>query len=104
MGRLQEIQYLAGYEAKKISSSPRDWMGYLDTAARLYRYPFSDTMLIHAQRPNAAACVSLEDWNEKVGRWVRRGAKGIALLDDSGAKMKLKYVFDVSDTRLVQGG
>lgn len=104
MTRLQEIQYLAEYEAKKISSSPRDWMGYLDMAARLYRYPFSDTMLIHAQRKDAAACASLEDWNEKVGRWVRRGAKGIALLDDSGTKMKLKYVFDVSDTRLVQGG
>ena len=102
--RLQEIQYLAGFEAKKISSSPRDWMEYLGTAARLYRYPFSDTMLVHAQRPDATACVSLEEWNEKVGRWVRRGAKGIALLDDSGAKMKLKYVFDVSDTRLVQGG
>ena len=104
MTRLQEIQYLAEYEAKKISSSPRDWMGYLDTAARLYRYPFSDTMLIHAQRKDAAACASLEDWNEKVGRWVRRGAKGIALLDDSGPKLRLKYVFDVSDTRLVQGG
>ena len=58
----------------------------------------------YAQRPDATACVSLEDWNGKVGRWVRRGAKGIALLDDSRAKMKLKYVFDVSDTRLVQGG
>ena len=104
MNRLQEIQCLAEYEAKKISSSPRDWMGYLDTAARLYRYPFSDTMLIHAQRGDAAACASLEDWNEKVGRWVKRGAKGIALLDDSGTRLRLKYVFDVSDTRLVQGG
>ena len=104
MTRLQEIQYLAEYEAKKISSSPRDWMGYLGTAAKLYRYPFSDTMLIHAQRKDAAACASLEDWNAKVGRWVRRGAKGIALLDDSGTKVKLKYVFDVSDTRLVRGG
>ena len=104
MAKLQEIQYLADDEAKKISSSPRDWMGYLDMAARLYRYPFSDTMLIHAQRPGASACAYLEDWNEKVGRWVKRGAKGIALFDDSGAKLKLRYVFDVSDTRLVQGG
>lgn len=104
MAKLQEIQYLADDEAKKISSSPRDWMGYLDMAAELYRYPFSDTMLIHAQRPGASACASLEDWNGKVGRWVKRGAKGIALFDDSGAKLKLKYVFDVSDTRLVQGG
>ena len=104
MGRLQEIQQLAGEAAKEISSSPRDWMGYLDTAARLYRYPFADAMLIHAQRRDATACVSLEDWNEKVGRWVRRGAKGIALLDDSGAELKLRYVFDVSDTRLIPGG
>ncbi len=104
MAKLQEIQYLADDEAKKISSSPRDWMGYLDMAARLYRYPFSDTMLIHAQRKGASACASLEDWNEKVGRWVKRGAKGIALFDDSGTKMKLKYVFDVSDTRLIPGG
>ena len=104
MAKLQEIQYLADDEAKKISSSPRDWMGYLDMAAKLYRYPFSDTMLIHAQRPGASACAYLEDWNEKVGRWVKRGAKGIALFDDSGTKLKLKYVFDVSDTRLVQGG
>lgn len=104
MDRLQKIQQLARKEAKKISSSPRDWMGYLGTAAKLYRYPFPDTMLVHAQRPDATACVSLEDWNGKVGRWVRRGAKGIALLDDSRAKMKLKYVFDVSDTRLMQGG
>ena len=72
MAKLQEIQYLADDEAKKISSSPRDWMGYLDMAARLYRYPFSDTMLIHAQRKGASACASLEDWNEKVGRWVKR--------------------------------
>ena len=104
MAKLQEIQHLADDEAKKISSSPRDWMGYLDMAARLYRYPFSDTMLIHAQRKGASACASLEDWNEKVGRWVKRGASGIALFDDSGTKLKLKYVFDVSDTRLVQGG
>ena len=104
MGRLQEIQQLAGEAAKEISSSPRDWMGYLDTAARLYRYPFADTMLIHAQRRDASACVSLEDWNEKVGRWVRRGAKGIALFDDSGTELKLRYVFDVSDTRLIPGG
>ena len=104
MAKLQEIQYLADDEAKKNSSSPRDWMGYLDMAAKLYRYPFSDTMLIHAQRPGASACALMEDWNEKVGRWVKGGAKGIALFDDSGAKLKLKYVFDVSDTRLLPGG
>ena len=58
MARLQEIRGLAEYTAKDVSSSPKDWMKYLDTAAKLYRYPFSDTLLIHAQRPDATACVS----------------------------------------------
>ncbi|MCM1192889.1 MAG: hypothetical protein NC389_10735 [Acetatifactor muris] len=104
MGRLQKTEALAAEEAGRISRSPRDWMGYLDMAARLYRYPFSDAMLIHAQRPDAAACASMEDWNGKVNRWVKRGSKGIALIDDSGPKRSLKYVFDLADTRLVQGG
>ena len=83
MARLDEIRGLAEYHAAHISSSPRDWMNYLDTAARLYRYSFMDQLLIHAQRPKATACASLELWNEKMLRWVNRGAKGIALLDDT---------------------
>jgi N12 class adenine-specific DNA methylase len=79
-------------------------MKYLDTAAKLYRYPFSDTLLIHAQRPDATACVSLEAWNQRMGRWVNRGAKGIALIDDTGPRRQLRYVFDVSDTHMVKGG
>ena len=82
MAMLNEIRGLAEYEAKAVTSSPRDWMKYLDTAAKLYRYSFPDTLLIHAQRPDATACASLELWNEKMGRWVNRGAKGIALIDD----------------------
>ena len=73
-------------------------MGYLDTASRLYRYPFHEQLLIYAQRPDATACASLELWNNKMGRWVNRGAKGIALIDDSTDLPRLKYVFDVSDT------
>ena len=65
MGKLYEILGLAQYEAEKITSSPRDWMHYLNTASQLYRYSFSDTLLIHAQRPGATACAELEIWNHK---------------------------------------
>ena len=104
MARLDEIRGLAEYHAAHISSSPRDWMNYLDTAARLYRYPFMDQLLIHAQRPKATACASLELWNEKMLRWVNRGAKGIALLDETMQKTRLRYVFDIQDTHKVKGG
>lgn len=104
MARLDEIRGLAEYHAAHISSSPRDWMNYLDTAARLYRYPFMDQLLIHVQRPKATACASLELWNEKMLRWVNRGAKGIALLDETMQKTRLRYVFDIQDTHKVKGG
>lgn len=100
MAMINEIRELAEYEAKVVSSSPRNWMKYLNTAARLYRYSFSDTLLIHAQRPDATACASLELWNEKMNRWVNRGAKGIALIDDIGPRQKLRYVFDISNTHM----
>ena len=104
MAMLNEIRGLAEYEAKAVTSSPRDWMKYLDTAAKLYRYSFPDALLIHAQRPDATACASLELWNEKMNRWVNRGAKGIALIDDTGPRRRLRYVFDISDTHMVRGG
>ena len=104
MARLEDIRGLAEAHASSISSSPRDWMNYLDTAARLYRYPFMDQLLIHAQRPQATACASLELWNQKMFRWVNRGAKGIALIDETTQKTRLRYVFDVQDTHMVNGG
>ena len=104
MAMLNEIRGLAEYEAKAVTSSPQDWMKYLDTAAKLYRYPFPDTLLIHAQRPDATACASLELWNGKMNRWVNRGAKGIALINDTGPTRRLRYVFDISDTHMVRGG
>ena len=104
MAKINDIRFLARETAKEVSGSPQDWMGYLDTASRLYRYPFSDTFLIHAQRPDATACAELEVWNEKMRRWVKRGAKGIALIDDTGPRRALRYVFDVSDTHPVRGG
>ena len=104
MARLEDIRGLAEAHASSISSSPRDWMNYLDTAARLYRYPFMDQLLIHAQRPQATACASLELWNQNMFQWVNRGAKGIALIDETTQKTRLRYVFDVQDTHMVNGG
>ena len=104
MAKYNDIRALADIHAREISRSPRDWTGYLDTAARLYRYDFADSLLIHAQRPDATACAELETWNSKMARWINRGAKGIALIDDSGPRKRLRYVFDVSDTHRVIGG
>lgn len=104
MAKFNDIRELAQQNARYVSNSPQDWMSYLDVAARLYRYSFTDTLLIHAQRPDATACAELELWNQKMSRWVNRGAKGIALLDDTGPRTKLRYVFDIADTHLVRGG
>ena len=104
MAKFHDIRELAQQNARWVSNSPKDWMNYLDVAARLYRYSFKDTLLIHAQCPDATACAELEVWNKKMNRWVNRGAKGIALLDDASPRAKLRYVFDIADTHLVQGG
>ena len=104
MAKFNDIRELAQQNARWVSNSPKDWMNYLDVAAWLYRYSFKDTLLIHAQRPDATACAELEVWNKKMNRWVNRGAKGIALLDDASPRAKLRYVFDIADTHLVQGG
>lgn len=104
MAKFNDIRELAQQNARWVSNSPKDWMNYLDVVARLYRYSFKDTLLIHAQRPDATACAELEVWNKKMNRWVNRGAKGIALLDDASPRAKLRYVFDIADTHLVQGG
>lgn len=104
MSKLQDIRNLVQEHAISVSSSPGDWMDYMDTASRLYRYSFSDQLLIHAQRPDATACASLELWNEKMLRWVNRGARGIALFDETWQNTKLRYVFDISDTHMVARG
>ena len=83
---------------KELTSSNRAWMDFLKTAAFQYKYPFSDQVLIHAQRPGAVACTELEVWNEKFGRWVNKGAHGIALIRDKGGRAALTHVFDVRDT------
>ena len=95
--KYHEISLLAGETARQVSKNGEEWAKYLTTAARLYRYPFDDQMLIYAQRPDANACATMETWNEKMFCWVNRGAKGIALFDRESESPRLKYVFDVSD-------
>ena len=89
---------LAREIAQGLAGSVGAWTAFLDTASRLYKYPFHDQLMIHAQRPEATACASYEVWNDTMRRYVRRGAKGIALVDNSGDAPKLRYVFDIADT------
>ena len=81
-----------------LTASWQEWAKFLTTASRLYKYPFMDQMMIYAQRPDATACAEYDLWNDKMNRYVRRGSKGIALLDERGDKLRLRYVFDVADT------
>ena len=97
MKKYDYISTLAQETAANVVKSSDEWMKYLTTAARLYKYPFCDQLLIYAQRPDATACASMDIWNEKMHCWVNRGASGIALIDESAKGKKLKYVFDVSD-------
>ena len=96
--KLQTYMQMADEAQRQITGSYRGWTGFLTTAARLYKYPYAEQVMIHAQRPDATACAEYDFWNEKMGRYVRRGSKGIALIDSSGEKPRLRYVFDVSDT------
>ena len=96
--KLERISRLALETSRSITSSTQHWKGFLDSAAWLYKYPFQDQVLIHAQKPEATACAEIGLWNERLHRWVNRGAKGIALIDTSEEKPHLRYVFDVSDT------
>lgn len=96
--KLQLITELSEWTAISITKKPDSWTGFLRTAAWNYKYPFQDQLLIYAQRPDATACASIELWNQKLGRWVNKGAKGIALIDDSGSQLNLRHVFDLADT------
>lgn len=99
--KLREIKQLFKQEIDRITSDANKWMKFLSTASRLYKYDFEDQILLYAQRPDATACAEMSLWNEKMNRWVKRGAKGIALIDKAGRYEKLRYVFDVLDTRTV---
>ena len=96
--KAQMYAQMADHAAVQLTSSWNEWMRFLDTASRLYKYPFHDQLMIYAQRPDATACAEYDLWNDKMGRYVRRGSKGIALVDDSGDRTRLRYVFDISDT------
>ena len=96
--KLQTYMQMADEAQRQITGSYRGWTGFLTTAARLYKYPYAEQVMIHAQRPDATACAEYDFWNEKMDRYVRRGSKGIALIDSSGERPRLRYVFDVSDT------
>ena len=101
--KLYAMEQLTDEVAKDIAASPQEWMQFLNTASRLYRYTFPEQLLIYAQRPEATAVASMEIWNQKMYRWIKKGSKGIALIDNtSGPKTKLRYVFDVQDTYKVR--
>ncbi|MCI6868021.1 MAG: hypothetical protein MR871_08740 [Lachnospiraceae bacterium] len=98
MRKYDMISALAEYTAKELVRNEESWRAYLNTASRLYKYPFKEQLLIYAQRPDATACASIDIWNEKMHCWVNKGAKGIALIDEDGNTYSgLKYVFDISD-------
>ena len=96
MRKYKMVSALAEETSKEVVRNEENWMRYLNTASRFYKYPFKEQLLIYAQRPDATACASIEIWNQKMHCWVNRGAKGIALLDEE-THSGLKYVFDISD-------
>ena len=96
--KTEEYLALAQQTAKELTRYWENWTDYLTTASRLYKYSFADQLMIYAQRPDATACASFDIWNNRMNRYVRRGSKGIALLDQSSSVPRLHYVFDVSDT------
>lgn len=96
--KTQEYLNLAQQTAKELTRHWENWTDYLTTASRLYKYSYADQLMIYAQRPDATACASFDLWNNRMNRYIRRGSKGIALLDQSSSVPRLHYVFDVSDT------
>ena len=96
--KTEEYLALACKTADSFSRQWEHWAEFLITAARLYKYSYPDQLMIYAQRPDTTACAEYDVWNNKMNRYVRRGSKGIALLDESGGYPRLHYVFDVSDT------
>lgn len=96
--KLQEYRRMSEEAQRQITGSLERWQSFLKTASRLYKYTYHEQVMIHAQRPDATACAEYDVWNNTMGRFVRRGSKGIALIDTRGDRDRLRYVFDVSDT------
>lgn len=98
VSKLQEYRRMSEEAQRQLTGSLERWQSFLATASRLYKYPYHEQVMIHAQRPDATACAEFDVWNNTMRRYVRRGSKGIALIDTSGDRERLRYVFDVSDT------
>ncbi len=96
--KLETCAELAATTERQLTESCTEWTSFLTTAGRLYKYPYHEQLMIYAQRPEATACAEYDIWNKVMGRYIRRGSKGIALIDTSGSEPKLRYVFDVADT------
>ena len=96
--KLQAYAQMADHAAHQITGSYQEWTAFLSTAGRLYKYPFPEQLMIYTQRPEATACAEWDFWNQRMRRYVRRGATGIAIIDNSGSRPFLRYVFDVADT------
>ena len=88
--KAEQFAQIADQTAVRLTASWQEWAAFLTTASRLYKYPYHEQLLIYAQRPDATACAEYDLWNEKMGRYVRRGSKGIALVDDSGDRPRLR--------------
>lgn len=101
--KLQRVSELSDRVARDVARSAESWSRYLDTASRVYKYPFDEQLLIFAQKPEATACAGMELWNEKKRRWVKAGSTGIALIRKGNGRPRLEYVFDISDTRPIKG-
>lgn len=100
VNKIESYVQMAGATAAEITKNRENWTAFLATASRLYRYSFPDQLLIHAQRPQATACAGIEIWNKRMRRYVKRGSKGIALVNISNGRPVIRYVFDASDTRI----
>ena len=98
-GKFQMITDLYQQAVREVTKSPENWVSFLQSVSRNYRLPFDEQILVHVQRPDATAVLQIESWNRRFGRWVRKGSKGIAVLDKSAGQMALKYYFDISDTQ-----
>lgn len=96
--KIELITDLYAEAVKEVSETPENWMAFLRSSCRNYRLPFDEQLLIHKQRPDATAVLSMGGWNKKFGRWVKRGSKGIAVFDKRAGAMRVKYYFDISDT------
>ena len=96
--KAEQYARLAEDTAGQLTGSLQQWTAFLTTAGRLYKYPYHEQLLIYAQRPDATACAEYDLWNRTMRRYVRRGSRGIVLIDPGGDQAKIRYVFDVSDT------